>query len=1255
MSATLLAFCLLLQGSKAQPIQSLPDGLPEWQDPRVVGINKLPPHTEFLTYSTVEQALKMEAKSTPFVQSLNGQWKFWWSGRPADRPINFFETGFDDAKWSTIKVPSCWETSGYGIPIYTNIRYPFPANPPFIDNNYNPVGSYRRTFDLGKGWESRRTVLRFDGVYSAFYVWVNGKRVGYSEDSKGPAEFDVTDYVKPTGNQLSVEVYRWCDGSYLEDQDMFRWSGIFRDVTLRSTPKTHLQDVKVETNLSADFKFATLDVKANVTGTDPYIFESSLYDGSQVITSVSGAGGISSGQIPVTNPKLWSAEKPNLYTLVTKLQDRDGKNIQVVSTRVGFRKIEWKSGVFTVNGKAVKLLGVNRHEAHPDTGRTLDRQTMIQDISLMKQFNINTVRCSHYMNDPYWYELCDRYGLYVIDEANIESHGMGYSMEKSLGNQPVWEKAHLDRTERMIACHRNHPSVIMWSLGNEAGPGVNFEATAKLSRTLDPSRPVHYERFNEVTDVDSVMYPTVDYIHAEGKRSSTKPFFVCEYAHAMGNAVGNLKEYVEAYDAHPRNMGGCIWDWVDQAVRKPDTDGNWFFAYGGDFDDHPNDGPFCNNGLVPPDREVTPKLWEVKKVYQRVAMDAVNTSEGKVRIHNKFAFTNLKEYDLDWAISEDGVEVNGGKLQAPDIAPGTTAEYTVPLGVFVRRPGREYHLRVSLAQREESVYADAGHEVAWEQFLVPNSLAAPVKNLGGLADLSIQELSDRWELTGAGVTIGFDKKTGLLSSYQIDNVETIKRGAWLNTFRAFVDNDVWFQKSYWDSGMGSMAHRLMDLKVSRLSDAVGRVEVLMDCRGFKGRGFFHRAIYTVLSDGSITVDNEFTPTGGELPQLPKIGLDLRLRREFDQLTWLGRGPFESYPDRKQGARVGFFKQDVRDIRSLTVRPQEFGNHEDVRWAALTNSAGTGLMFQAVDQLSVTATHVDPFDVDASRHENGEPRKLSPIPMRDETVVSLDAQQMGLGGASCGPGPLPQYLCRPGARTWRVNMKPVRKADFSASRTVLPVAPMPTVARNEQGVVTVQSGDSRAMLMRVAGDRLEPTRNTFEFIGGGELAFVNDIEGWISSPEARRTYPAIIPIYRVPAQDIRILTYNSAEPGEGNIEHLIDGDPETIWHTAYSVTTPKHPHVVLLDLGREVDLTVLEYLPRQDQKNGRVAKYEVRGGTAQDQLAVIASGTFKNSNALQRVEFATRQRVRYIEFRALSEVEGNPWTSIAELSFVVAKP
>ena len=1264
----MLMFFVGFQGAKAQPTQVLPQGLIEWKDPQVVGVNKLPPRAEAIPYADVAGALEADRDKSPFYKSLNGDWKFWWCGRPADRPQDFYKTDFDDTKWKTIPVPSAQEMYGYGNAHYTNVRFPYPTNPPYVDDNYNPIGSYRTTFSMPKEWESRRTIIRFDGVYSGFYVWVNGQKVGYSEDSKGPAEFDISKFAKPGVNQLAVEVYRWTDGSYLEDQDMLRWSGIFRDVALMSTPKSHIRDFKVlaePEGISADgvtSNGAIVSVKTEVLGLGSSDLDLSvkIFDaaGTEVTKANVGTKGSSASAETTSSPqiriafdkaKLWSAEHPYLYTAVLACKDVTNNTVHAVSTKIGVRKIEWQDGVFKINGKAVKLLGANRHEADPDRGCAITRERMVQDIVLFKQFNLNTVRCSHYMNDPYWYELCDKYGLYVVDEANIESHGMGYDLNRTLGNQPIWQKAHLDRTERMVAAHKNHPSVIMWSLGNEAGGGVNFEATAKLVHNMDNSRPVHYERYNEVTDVDSVMYPGVDYLKSAGQAKSKKPFFVCEYAHAMGNAIGNLKEYVEQYDAYPRLMGGCIWDWVDQSIHNIGPDGKVFYAFGGDWDDFPNDGPFCSNGIVLPDRQITPKLWEVKKIYQRVAMTS-DSESGKLRVQNKYSFTNLNEYNWTWTVSEDGKQILGGTIEAPNVAGGETKDVEIPIGMIIKKPGREYFLRVALHTKKDHVWAKSGHEVAWEQLPISNPLMANVVRLDTMPNLTISDDDQRVTLKGKGVDLTFDKASGLLASYKIDGKETIARGPWMNTFRAFTDNDTWFQKSYWDSGMGSMAHRQIDATVEKLSGSAARVTVNMDCRGFKGRGFFHKAIYTVLGDGSVTVDNEFTPVG-DLPQLPKIGLEIRLGRQYDTLTWLGRGPMESYPDRKQAMDVGLYSGSVADQYQQYVRPQENGNKEDVRWAALTDKQGNGVVFQATGHLAVTASHFDARDVDNSRHENGEPRKNIPFFDRNETIVCLDAQQMGLGGASCGPGPLQQYLCKPGARSWRVAMKPVRKGDFSEARTIIPVAPMPTISRNEEGAINVGDIDPRGRIVKQVGTSTEALGPAFDFAKGGTLTIQQLIPNWIPSPTVTKTYPLVVPVFRVPQSDLRLVSFDSEEPGEGYAIHAIDGNPDTMWHTAYTASMPKHPHYLIIDLAQEVDLSGFDYLGRQDQGNGRVDKYEIRAGLTQDKLTLVHSGSFLDNASLQRAMFNAPVKARFVEFRAVRERQGNEWASVAELNFL----
>ncbi|MDQ2985583.1 MAG: DUF4981 domain-containing protein, partial [Armatimonadota bacterium] len=752
--------------------------LPDWENPQVIGINKVAPRADSVPFPSLETALRGNRESSPYWKSLNGDWKFNWVGKPADRPEDFYRTDFDDSKWKSIAVPACWEMKGYGIPIYTNIRYPHGANPPFIPHEYNPVGSYRTVIQVPKAWDGRRTVIRFAGVYSAFYLWVNGKKVGYSEDSKGPAEFDLTEFVTSGDNLLAVEVYRWCDGSYLEDQDMFRFGGIFRDVSLLSMPKLQIRDFSYTPEFSDDYSVAAIRVRTkveNATRADAgFDLTVDLYDAAgqkQSIATIAQSGLRPAQESTPTvlgsvrNPHLWSNEDPYLYRLVLTLKDKTGKVADIRTCGVGLRDVKIESGVFLVNGAKMKIKGVNRHETHPDMGRAISREVMEKDALIMKRYNINTVRCSHYTNDEYWYELCDKYGIFVIDEANIESHGMGYDWDKTLGNKPEWLLQHMDRTRRMVEIHKNYPSIIMWSLGNEAGPGSNFTATSKLVRELDPSRPAHYERYNEVADVESTMYPTVEYVLAQGRRDEKKPFFVCEYGHAMGNAIGNLKEYVDAFESSDRNMGGCIWEFVDHALRKPTTeplgpdgDRKWFYAYGGDFDDHPNDGPFCADGILLPDRQITPKLWEVKKAYQPVAISAENLENGEIRVRNKHFYSNLNKFDASYFVAEDGKEIASGRIDDLDLGPGEERVVRLNLPDSLPAPGAERFLRVSIKLKVETSWAAVGHEVAAEQMLIPGRVDAISAPIAGT--LAVEDTDSLITIRGTRFAIFFDKSTG---------------------------------------------------------------------------------------------------------------------------------------------------------------------------------------------------------------------------------------------------------------------------------------------------------------------------------------------------------------------------------------------------------------------------------------------------------------------------------------------------------------
>lgn len=1044
---------------------------PDWENPAVPGRNKEPYHCTLLPYPDVATARQGTRDASPFHQSLNGVWKFHWVGRPDDRPRDFYKPETDVSHWDDIPVPSVWQLQGYGIPIYTNVRYPFPADPPHIPHEYNPVGSYRRVFEIPEAWRGRRVFIHFDGVESAFYLWLNGKPVGFSKNSMGPAEFDITPCLKDGENTLAVEVYRWSDGSYLEDQDMWRFSGIFRDVYLFATPEIHVRDFFVRCRFDAGYRDATIHLTANVrnygakTGTG-HTLEAVLLDAggvpvgneplmaAEVVPLADGEEQTLELDAPVKAPRKWSPEEPYLYTFLLLLKTPQGGILEVEQCRFGFRVVEIRDARLLVNGVAVKLKGANRHEHDPWRGRAISLKRMVQDIELLKRFNFNTVRTSHYPDDPKWYDLCDRYGIFLIDEANLEAHGMGYDLDKTLGNRPEWEAAHLDRHTALVERDKNHPSVIIWSMGNESGSGCNFEAGARAIRALDPTRPIHYERMNEVADLDSVMYPHLDDLIAEGKKDSPKPFIMCEYAHAMGNAVGNFQEYWDAIERHKRLIGGCIWEWADHGIFKytedePREDGSrtWFWAYGGDFDDEPNDRNFCMDGLVFPDRGIPPKMWEVKKVYQYVGIGPADLAQGSVRFRNKHFFANLNRYDIRWSVREDGCIVEEGVLPPLDLPAGEETELTIPFTPPVPKPGAEYVLRVSFHLRENALWAEQGHESAWEQMRLPiDSGKAPLLMFKNAPKLKLQEDDTQLVVTGGGFTVRFSKSHGGLGAIVYDGQEILPdggavfNGPALNLLRAFTDNDTRLvggeslRRGFYQAGLSQMRPYLKRFEVLDAHGETARVAAHLECLGSKGRGFAHQCMYTIYPDGSIHLRNHLEPLG-ELPMLPRIGLKMTLAGGLEQLAWYGCGPHESYPDRKTGAAVGRYESTVTAQYVPYPFPQECGNKEDVRWAALTSDAGTGVLLVMDAPLAFSTLRFTPDDLNRAAHTY----ELKP---RRNITVCVDYRHCGLGNGSCGPLVLDKYALYASAVEFGFALRPVRdgKTDLAAmAREKLPAS------------------------------------------------------------------------------------------------------------------------------------------------------------------------------------------------------------------------
>lgn len=1259
LSLFLMLFLIINSFSGLGAMAAPANGYPEWNNnPEIFQINREPAHASFIPYGDVESALKgadmisaMLEHPSPYYRSLNGQWKFNFAPNPAARPADFYKDSYDTSAWDEIKVPGEWQMQGYDFPIYTNVTYPFWGNgnstnvqPPFAPTEYNPVGSYKRTFTVPDDWKDRQTFISFQGVESAFYVWVNGQMVGYGEDSYTAKDYNITPYLKEGENSLAVEVYRWSDGSWLEDQDFLRVSGIQRDVFLFSTPSVHMRDFTVVTDLDSEYKDADLNIKVNVanyvSAAEPgkHTVEAMLFDAGdkpvfaepvQMNVDLKGnAEIVVSGSKHVANPLKWSAEDPNLYTLVFSLKDSEGRLIETAGTRVGFREFEIKvepggSGKqqMMLNGQPIMLKGANRHESSPDTGHTLDLELMIQDIELMKQFNVNAVRTSHYPNHPFWYDLANKYGLYVLDEVNMETHGVNSTVPS---NKKEWTENIKDRANSMVQRDKNHPSVLIWSLGNEAGyansttgNGLNFKIEADFIRSLDPTRPIHYEGFNhvEVTDMVSNMYPAVSTLETYAKSNDPRPYIMCEYAHAMGNSVGNLQEYWDMIKKYPNLQGGFIWDWVDQAVRmkspaeklyltdasesyqadytgeivdrdgdvtgvlqpknivaptvtlpndakynltgsftleawikplsnaanspiiaKGDTqyalktngsnqlelfvhrNGSWtsatatlpsnwlnnwhhvagtydgsnlrlyiddqlvgtkaftgafssnafpltigkdmekgraskmsfdkvrvynraltleelkdvsrspnentvlwmdfnkedaksspleqfeFLGYGGDFGDNPNDGNFMSNGLISADRTVQPELWEVKQVYQNIWVTPVDLAAGKVNIKNEFLFTNVGEYDATWELKADNEVIQQGTLEGLDIPALTTQQVTIPYTWPEAKPGVEYWLNISFSLKSDTLWAEKGHEIAKQQLTLPvNAPDRPVVDLGTLPELALEEQDAKLTVANDDMELSFNKSTGTIDSFTYQGVELIKEGPVPNFWKAPNDNDR-------GNGMPSRTatwkqagknRKVVNTTVTRIGEKIVRIDVEGTLPTTTVSQY--KTSYTIFGNGDIVVSNYLKPGASSLPEIPEVGNMLTIPQQFENMTWYGRGPQENYQDRNTGADVGLYNGTVEDQFFPYIKPSETGNKTDVRWVALTNDEGAGIMAIGAPLVEANALHYTPEDLDGPLH----PYQLT---HRDDITLRINYKQMGVGGDnSWGAKPHAPYM------------------------------------------------------------------------------------------------------------------------------------------------------------------------------------------------------------------------------------------------------
>lgn len=1273
--------------------QTAPTGW-EWQSPDSVAVNKLQPHAWFFSFRNIDEARKVLPENSSYWKSLDGMWKFHWAPNPDERPKDFFRTDYDVSKWDDIKVPMNWNMAGlqrdgnnkYGDPLYSNQRVIFqhswqPMNdwkggvmrtPPkdwMTYRNRNEVGSYRRTFTVPADWKGQEIYLNFDGVDSFFYLYINGKYVGFSKNSRNLAEFNITPYLNKEGeeNTVAVEVYRHSDGSFLESQDMFRLPGIFRTVALTAKPQVQVRDFKAIPDLDETYSNAKLHITAQLQNLSKkaikgYTIQYSLYANrlysdentllSGVTASAKLAGKLNAkGEISLeatldaaNKVNLWSAEAPHRYTLVGELKDGKGRTVQTFSTFVGFRKVEIKETpaekdefglagrYYYLNGQPIKLKGVNRHENNVKAGHTVSREQMEHEVFLMKRGNINHVRNCHYPDAPYWYYLCDKYGIYLEDEANIESHEYYYG-KQSLSHVPEFRNAHIARNMEMVHATVNHPSVVIWSLGNEAGPGKTFVDCYNAIKAYDTSRPVQYERNNDIVDMGSNQYPSIAWVQGavQGKYKLKYPFHISEYAHSMGNACGNLIDYWDAIESTNFFMGGAIWDWVDQALDKQDpATGKTYWAYGGDFgkDNKPNDGMFCMNGIMRPDLTPKAQYFEVKKVYQNVGVKAIDMKQGQIEIFNKNYFEPLKNYQIVWSLYKDGVCVKKNQpLQGAKniVGPREKRIYTLPYDYASLDANSEYFVTVQFLLGKDMPWAKKGYVQMEEQLRVKGAdVAAPsiaaVAKTGKAMKYQLDKAAKRASIMGGNFQVAFDLNTGAIYSLKYGNQIIIKdgNGPQLDAYRAPTDNDagIGYHNAWFKNGLYDLQHVVKSWTCTpNKKDGTYKLDFTVESQGKEGCDvnygnrdrdpescynfeknkraltdadlkFTSRQIYTIYKDGSIEMQSAIGANRSKVI-LPRIGYSMVLPSELNQYDYYGRGPVNNYNDRKTSQFIGWYHSPVAEQGIMLPKPQAQGNREEVRWCAVTNSSEQGVVFISDSTMSASALPWSQQELTLAAH----PYQL---PKSSGTHLHLDAKVTGLGGASCGQGgPLTPDQVRSTPTTFGFIIRPAVKSE------------LPNLVK--------VSATGRKMVKDIMQQMKQNQQNT-----GLQIAFAS-----------------------------------SQEPDEGDASYLVDGDPSTIWHTMYSITLAKYPHWVDFDAGKQKIIKGFTYLARQDGSlNGCIKDYEIYVSNDNKTWGEpVAKGSFEKTAKLQKVMFGKPVKARYVRLRALNEQSGQDYASGAEFTLV----
>ena len=1332
-----LLFSLLLSTVAVMPLQAYnypkggylfgrdtaPTGK-EWQSPQSLGYNKLPARALFSSFSSVDDARKVLPEYAKDYLSLDGEWRFYFSKNPDERPKDFYAQGYNDTKWDRINVPVSWNMAGiqkdgtlkYGVPIYVNqwviFQYKIEPGdwkkgvmrePPKNYTTYeyrNEVGSFRRTFDIPATWDGKEVYINFDGVDSFFYLWINGRYVGFSKNSRNTAQFDITPYIIKGRNEIALEVYRSSDGSFLEAQDMFRLPGIFRSVSVTATSKLRVADVKAIPTY--DGGKGTLSINTtlqNLTAKDAKglsmrwsIYKNKLFSDDNVLvatfddakakTSCSCNAETQLHQsITLNDVAPWTAEEPNVYVVVGELM-QGKKVVETISFQTGFRTVEIKDTpaekdefglagrYFYVNGMPLKLKGVNRHDTNPLTGKVISRQQMEEEIMLMKRANINHVRTSHYPNDPYFYYLCNKYGIYLESEANIESHEYFYG-KSSLSHVPEFQDAHVDRVMAMARQLVNNPCIVIWSLGNEAGPGHNFVVAYDSLKAFDASRPVQYERNNDIVDMGSNQYPSIAWTRdaVKGKMGIKYPFHISEYAHSMGNAVGNLVDYWDAIESTNFFMGGAIWDWIDQSMYHYTKEGKRYVAYGGDFGDTPNDGQFVMNGIIFGDLTPKPQYFEVKKVYQYIGTTWKDAKKATLDVFNKNYYSDdLSSYNMAYTLTADGLTVKKGNLELGSV-PARTHKYITIDGLNEGLdPNKEYLLHVTYTLKHDMPWARAGYVQAEEQLPVQMAETRPTIAVQGKVNVSAPK-GNKLVMSGPTFTTTFDLIKGTICNLQYDGKTIIADGCGpeLNAFRAWTNNDNWAYEGWYANGLNNLQHKCTSHTTHVNKD--GSVSVVFNVEsqaphGYRLEGgnanwkrlvefkdkpfgrddfrFNTQVVYTVFPDGSIESESAVTSNKPTLV-LARLGYTLRMPKEYNNLIYYGRGVYDNYPDRKTGQMIGITEQlDVTDEFVMFPKPQDTGNHQDTRWLSLTSNNDTnsvGAIFVAKDKLSFSALPWSDNDIAMANH----PHEL---PESDYTYLHLDKAITGLGGNSCGQGgPLMHDRVMATPHTFGYMIRPVSSSSSKAltenSNISLNGATPLIISRDAEGNVTIDANGAKSDLFYTTNSNKKPQKYTGAINmrnGGSITAWSKDTE-WL---KASQTFS------RIESIPLTVVYASSQESGEGDANHLTDGNPNSYWHTMYSVTVANYPHWVDFDCGGVKTIKGFTYLPRQNSGNGNIKKYSIQvSNDGKTWGKAVADGEFENNRKEKSIMLATPVKARYVRFTALSEQGGQDFASGAE--------